>query len=54
MDYSTLVLMGDTKPPSSTNVTTIPSKELHNELPKEPTFSDYVIVTVFIVFYYQF
>ena len=47
---STLVLMDDTKQASATNITTVPSKEFYNEQPKELASSDYVIVTVFMVF----
>ena len=47
---STLVLMDDTKQASSTNITSVPSKEFHNETPKEPTTGEYVVVAVFMVF----
>ena len=46
---STLVLMDNTKQASSTNITTVPSKELHNETPKEPTTGEYVVVAVLLL-----
>ena len=44
---STLVLMDDTKPSSSANVTTVPSKELNNEPVQKLTPSESMVFLVF-------
>ena len=47
---STLVLMDDTKPSSSANVTTVPSKELNNEPVQKLTPSESMVFLVFPLF----
>ena len=46
---STLVLMDDTKPSSSTSVTTVPSKDLHNEPVQKLTPNESVVFIVILL-----
>ena len=46
---STLVLMDDAKPSSSTSVTTVPSKELHNEPVQKLTPNESIVFIVILL-----
>lgn len=46
---STLVLMDDNKPSSTTNVTTIPSKELRNESVQKLTHNESIVFVAFLL-----
>lgn len=46
---STLVLMDDNKPSSSTSVTTIPSKELRNESVQKLTPNESIVFVAFLL-----